>query len=67
MRIFTPDLSKDMVEAILITMYTGQTVLSWNLLEKINIGFKTIGMIYLNIEFIDVALFERDIICHKKT
>jgi len=49
-RIFTPDLSKDMVEAILITMYTGQTVLSWNLLEKINIGFKTIGFVGKDME-----------------
>jgi len=42
-RIFTPDLSRDMVEAMLLTMYTGQAVISWKLLQEINNGFKVIG------------------------
>jgi len=42
-RICTPDLSRDMVEAMLLTMYTGQAVISWKLLQEINVGFKSIG------------------------
>ena len=47
-RIFTPDLSRDMVEAMLLTMYTGQAVISWKLLQEINNGFKVIGKICLH-------------------
>jgi len=42
-RIFTPDLTKDMVKAMLCIMYTGTAKIQWKALQEINNGFKLIG------------------------
>ena len=41
--IYTPDLSSEMVRAILCLMYTGQINVTWKLLQEINNAFKLIG------------------------